>query len=147
MISLEQARGLLKRAVETQGPDFIYAPGPNPQCKYEARPDLFGDDDPRSRTGCLVGVALSLAGETRHLGSDEGILVLADSIDGLLDDDAASYLRIAQDEQDAGKTWGEAYDNAEAFLTGEFPEDEEKGQPMICAVAVPHRDGLVHGSS
>src|SRR5438034_7562621 len=77
MIDLAQARDLLARAVETQGRDFIYSTGGG--CFYvplteenintmptpiAARLAFYVES--KRKTGCLIGVALDLAGETRH---------------------------------------------------------------------------------
>ncbi len=71
MIKLEQARVVLKQAMETKGTDFVYNPGGFAGCFYQpmSNDDNYvskTEDDPKLTTGCLIGVALDLAGETRH---------------------------------------------------------------------------------
>jgi hypothetical protein len=122
MIEIDQARGLLARAVLTQGPDFIYNPDGLYACAYAPQPDV-DEGNPRRITGCLVGVALDLAGETRHHRINGGIAAVRDSLPGLLSEDAEAYFRVAQVEQDRGASWGRAYAEAEATLD-EADEDE-----------------------
>lgn len=135
MINVARARALLRQAMETQGEDFKYNPDPwhSGGCFY--RP-LTGPDDrlldncpgrtrqqyadpahPARVTGCLIGTALTLAGETIHLEStwiiDSGNM--ANAAPGMLTEAAARYLRRAQAHQDAGGTWGEALARAEAI--------------------------------
>ncbi|MEV1109957.1 hypothetical protein AB0I95_15055 [Micromonospora sp. NPDC049751] len=112
MIDIEQARELLKKAVDTQGREFVYNPGGGGACKYGPVP---GHTGPQGTTGCLVGVALSLNGEERHLEDrhDLTVMALAGVLSDLMSEYAARYFRVAQDVQDDGKTWGEAYDRAE----------------------------------
>jgi len=130
MIKLEEARGLLARAVLTQGPDFVYNPDGKGSCYYspvtkdflrevhlitEKRLEtaLADSSEPAKLTGCLIGVALSLAGETRHLKILGGIYEVARNLPDLLSIRAMHYLRTAQAKQDNGVTWGEAYQEAE----------------------------------
>ncbi|MFC3504466.1 hypothetical protein ACFOOK_26340 [Micromonospora krabiensis] len=116
MIQIEEARELLLRAVETQGRDFRYVPkGQGGEgCWYVPRPDLYDEEDPRSKTGCLVGVALSLAGIKFCDSDSDAIWDLRVPLG--LTDRAAKYFAIVQQHQDDGATWGEAYDEAEAWL-------------------------------
>ena len=120
MIELEQARGLLARAVLTMGPDFVYIPlNSYKNCYYQP---MKGDEydfepnDPRGLTGCLIGVALSLAGETRHIGVVDTIDNLHTFFPDLMTNQVARYFRIAQIAQDHGDTWGQAYKKAEESL-------------------------------
>lgn len=115
MIELEEARVLLARAVETQGRDFVYNPGGTGSCLYRPLNEEPYLDDPQSKTGCVVGVALSLAGETRHLSSGERVMGLSIKYPGMLSYPAAQYLQKAQYAQDLGKSWGEAHDIAEQY--------------------------------
>lgn len=119
MIDLEQARGLLARAVLTQGPDFVYKVGDRPKvCLYRPTKETdygFDSDDPRSKTACLVGVALSLAGETRHVDIQDSVTGLSATFRDMMTDEAAKYFRRAQYRQDNGETWGIAYRDAEAI--------------------------------
>lgn len=121
MIELTQARELLKRAVETQGRDFVYAPlgaSDGLMCSYVIAPKRDDDDDrPCTKTGCLIGVALDLAGETRHRNhSTLSIITVSRQNPGMLSADAESYFNIAQVAQDKNHaSWGAAYDLAEAW--------------------------------
>ena len=128
MIDLEQARGLLARAVLTQGPDFVYNVRLGAGCHYEpqslaniAKADGNGynfepkADDPRAKTGCLIGVALSLAGETWHLGGRTRIADMNQRYPGHLTEAAVDYFARAQQVQDSCGSWGEAYRTAEAI--------------------------------
>lgn len=115
MIDIDQARDLLARAVATQGRDFVY----NPDnivgvCRYEPDTDL-PPDNPRAVTGCLIGVALDLAGETRHYGATLAVSSLTYKFPGMMTDRVAEYFQVAQTAQDHGDSWGTAYDLAEAY--------------------------------
>jgi len=138
MITLPRARALLAQAVTTQPPGFRYMT-PNPgehSCFYRALDaefivhlrtvrDFAGGltyrrlfstleyDDPRRCTGCLIGVALSLAGEHRHLDFDSSVRDLAIKFPDMMTGRAANYLAVAQSAQDQGWTWQEAYKKAE----------------------------------
>lgn len=117
MIELPQARELLAKAVETQGRDFRYSESSGSNCYYRARPDKFGADSPKGITGCLVGVALELAGETRQRDeNDSNVTDLLANFPDMLSKETADYLQIAQKRQDDGDTWGEAFDLAEASV-------------------------------
>lgn len=118
MIELEQARELLHAAVETRGRDFVYNPNGYGTCKYTplTERDEPDPDYPARKTGCVVGVALDLAGETRHHGSPLSVIGLQDTIGDFMTKQAARYLRVAQEEQDSGASWGQAYDAAESAL-------------------------------
>lgn len=120
MIDINRASELLKQAVETQGEDFRYAK-PGMTCYYEkvteGHPD-FGKmepDDNRLKTGCIVGVALDLAGETFHHGKESDISYLAMHNLDKITIEAGDYLSYAQAVQDNGATWGDAYKVAEAY--------------------------------
>lgn len=121
MIDLEQARGLLARAVMTQGPDFRYANRRGLTCQYE--PLTYAHtledeepDDPRRKTGCLIGTAGKLAGldVSDWTGTFSGSVVHDNP--GLFGPGVAQYWQTAQSAQDAGDTWGEAFDKAELSL-------------------------------
>lgn len=124
MIDINQARELLAQAVETQGRDFVYkARGISGPCSYVPMRPLAGGRaygpvaaDNRTKTGCLIGVALDIAGETRHHVPDVSSLsinALWIKFPDMLTREAAEYFTEAQDAQDTGRTWGEAYDRAE----------------------------------
>lgn len=118
MINLEEARGLLRRAVETQGRDFVYNPNSEGLCHYNKLDTVPGvnADDPRVITGCLVGVALDLAGEVRHHGYDGAVTEIQEDFPDMMTEDAAKYLVEAQNTQDVGGSWGQAHDFAEEKL-------------------------------
>lgn len=114
MIELDQARDLLRRAVETQGRDFVYNPTAMAACYYT--PMIQHDqNDPRTKTGCLIGVALDLAGETRHRNAKGPVFRLHHDFPDMMTEDAKDYLTVAQQAQDGGNSWGQAYDRAEAW--------------------------------
>jgi len=118
MIEIEQARDLLLKAVATQGRAFVYNPGSSSLCTYTPQPLRPGHPEgvpvpPQCLTGCLVGVALDLAGETRHHGVTGNVTALTSTYPDMLSDDAASYFWTAQKAQDNGSTWGAAFDEAE----------------------------------
>lgn len=126
MIEIEQARKLLREAVDTQGEDFVYNLDGEQSCFYKPLegPSLLGPDDPRYKTGCLVGVALNLAGETRHQDLRESVMSLHVYYPDMMSREAAVYFRVAQIAQDEGKTWGEAFKVAEDVLaTRVIPDD------------------------
>lgn len=111
-IDLPKARELLAAAVETQGRDFVYNPSGVAGCQYMPALDT-PEDDPRHKTGCLVGTALSLHGiDVSNLwGSVYGGLRVAQP--GMMTKEAAKYFQVAQTRQDNGSSWGEAFDTAE----------------------------------
>lgn len=114
-IEIEQARDLLLKAVATQGRGFVYNDMPGANCFYEPNAE-FDEDSPKAKTGCVVGVALSLAGETRHLGPDSAGMSatgLRAAFPDMMSREAAVYFNRAQGEQDTGATWGRAFDMAE----------------------------------
>lgn len=129
MIDLDMARGLLARAVLTQGPDFVYNPhGMGAACFYVPAvaaniPGLADnpvnqvdpETDPRCFTGCLVGVALAFAGITFDEAESRPIHQIAAGGGLPLTSGAVTYLRRAQMSQDTGGTWGQAYQDAEVI--------------------------------
>src|SRR5438552_9611759 len=128
MIDLGQARELLKRAVETQGRDFVYnvKVGGVTGCfyvpltednieRYELPVRNVSIESVKKTTGCLIGVALDLAGLTFHHGSTAKLYGLT-RVDAYLTIEARQYLQVAQDVQDSGGSWGAAYDGAESSL-------------------------------
>lgn len=115
VIDLKQARELSLRAMETQGPDFVYNPDERYICFYTRVTTPDDSNDPRVKTGCLVGVALDLAGETRHHRSMQDVLGLLRDFPDMMTPLAASYFQIEQKCQDSGETWGETRAAAEAW--------------------------------
>ncbi len=120
MIEIETARDVLLRAVATQGRAFVYNPDGIGMCTYTARPELSDDTDPRRITGCLVGVALDLAGEQRHHGVPGNVDSLRRQFPDMLSDQTRDYLWAAQKVQDNGGTWGVAFDTAEALYRSDI---------------------------
>lgn len=112
-INLEQARILLKQAMETKGRNFVYNTDPEKACFYEPH----GEVGPKSETGCLIGTALTLAGETRHIGYLSSVRTLRWVYPNMMTGAAMEYFQVAQNGQDFGKSWGQAYDDAEASLS------------------------------
>lgn len=123
MIELEEARGLLARAVLTQGPDFRYnnTTGGR-ECWYlplTPNDEIFASD-PRCCTGCLIGTALKLSGVevAEWPGSIEYVYDLdKDGMQSKISQEVARYFQRAQTAQDDGRTWGEAYAAAERSLS------------------------------
>lgn len=114
-INLAKARELLAQAVETQGRDFVYSPNPS-NCFYRPLSPADWPGDPRTKTGCLVGTALTLAGLTRHLESKLSVEGLNEELGHIWPGSVVRYFQLAQEEQDAGTTWGEAFDAAEELV-------------------------------
>lgn len=121
MITLEQARVLLQRAVETQGRDFVYRDGDKDKCFYSVEGFIahgkrmnieLSPDDPRLKTGCLVGTALDLAGHTEHRHLVTTVSHLAEHVIPMTIG-AVRYFSTAQRWQDIGHSWGDAFDQAE----------------------------------
>ena len=119
MIGLHEARVLLEMAMETQGRDFVYGRS-GEHCFYEPRNSykhfLFSENDNRRKTGCLIGVALDFAGETRHHGMVTIVVGIHLTYPDMLSEDAMHYFQIAQNTQDIGVNWGRCYDAAEEYL-------------------------------
>lgn len=116
-LEIEPARWLLRRAMQTQGENFIYLPGGNGTCIYRPMtPREAGDaTDPRCLTGCLVGVALDLWGEARHRGSKESVSGLSQAFPDMMSSRTVKYFGVAQRVQDVGAPWGTAYAAAERW--------------------------------
>ena len=133
-INLELARELLASAEATQGPEFRYnATGKKTACFNAPLADdaltaaYFSDfgmpakDDPRRITGCLIGTALTLHGETRHavspwLNSPISSFAIHHRDEQVMTPAASRYFAAAQNVQDRGGTWGEARAAAEALV-------------------------------
>lgn len=108
-IDLDEARRLLLQAMQTQGRDFVYNVDGG-TCRNV--PTLSAsEDDPRRKTGCLVGTAMQLSGRIADMQYyAEGSVLM---FDHCLTHLALDYFSIAQEVQDGGGTWGDAYDRAE----------------------------------
>lgn len=150
MIDLQQARQYLRDAVATQGEDFVYLEDRDAVCFYVPVTDEMWDqvrehsdaydwsdkldtppsaDSPQRQTGCLIGVALDLAGVTLHhdLSNTTAIdayhplagnanLEYVRGIRTVLTEEALSYFGTAQRSQDNGSSWRVAYEVAESTL-------------------------------
>src|SRR5205809_6424537 len=104
MIDLEQARDLLRSAVDTKGRDFIYnvKVGGATGCfyvpltednieRYELPVRNVSIESVKKTTGCLIGVALDLAGLTFHHGSTAKLYGLT-NVHAYLTIEAQQYL-------------------------------------------------------
>src|SRR5438034_10502557 len=114
MIELQQARELLKHAVETQGRDFVYNPGGIGRCYYSPKQinlyETIDKESPKWKTGCLIGVALSLAGIAIRLDERGSINSIYYRNRAMMTIQAMQYFNVAQVAQDNGSSWGKAYD-------------------------------------
>lgn len=122
-VDLPRARELLQAAMETQGPDFQYVLKVGMPCHYTPQipSELFPEGDPRCVTGCLIGVAVDLAGHTFHHRRDIGFRCNSQEFReepgyDWISQAAADYWRQAQLCQDRAGTWGEAVAFAERWL-------------------------------
>jgi len=115
LIDKDTALEALKRAMETQGRDFAYNQDERGMCFYSVaayrsyRPHEYDPNSPKAKTGCLIGVTLDLLGVEYNKFEDRSVTSL-DGIKEQVTSAALEVLRYAQIEQDAGKTWGYAYD-------------------------------------
>lgn len=114
----------LDRAVATQGPGFIYSRNPEPgkvtcfnvpMTRSPAGGYEFSPNDPRRKTGCLIGTALEILGVPRGLLAqhpDVGIWGIAEELKNreilLLTEGQIDVLADIQGLQDTGSTWGDA---------------------------------------
>lgn len=119
-IDLAWARELLKAALETQGRDFVYHDRVNSmdsRCHYRPQDNASYWGVNKTITGCLIGTAFTIAGPTylALLVEDESIRAICGRRPELVTRQAARYFQVAQGSQDSGSTWGEAFDNAEAY--------------------------------
>lgn len=120
--NLPRARESLKKAVKTQGRDFVYAIMKStsyglPTCEYSPNPN-FGENDPRSKTGCLVGTAFSISGVPDEVLNKITLMVPElhqEASEITMSKAATVYFHIAQIIQDRGGSWGTAYDEAEKW--------------------------------
>lgn len=114
IIDIDMARDLLLKAVATQGRAFQYNDTGDPwtTCRYAPMAGIGGN---REKTGCIVGVALGIHGETRHYSNPGSAYSLQHEMPGLMTDEAMRYFSEAQTYQDRGDTWGQAFDAAEAL--------------------------------
>lgn len=119
MIELAEARGLLARAVMTQGSEFVYTDPtkygtPEGGCFYNPKDGIGAA---KAKTGCLIGVALKLAGGDLS-GVTEGSAPgnAAEQAGLVLNLEVQNYFGMAQSAQDRGASWGDAFKKAEAWL-------------------------------
>jgi len=137
-LDLETARRLMATVVG-ESPDRIYSTWefrgsgcyyvPLPVLREEQRRcggkvpgmDVVSDEarenDPRETTGCLIGMILDRHGETRHRFTGKTVMGLSLRFPWMFASErVVAYLSTAQQKQDAGGTWQEAMDEAEAYL-------------------------------
>lgn len=119
-INVPQALGLLARgevlqhmraAVAAMGEDFVYNPGGSSgRVCYNVAQPCFGEDDPRAKTGCLVGRILLASGRVSKEFLEGHAQLPWDFFaeKARMTYDAGLLLGVAQRIQDTGGTWGEA---------------------------------------
>jgi hypothetical protein len=143
MLTLEDARAYAREEVARMGEDFVYKQANSvTNCYYvpTTDPRLRGFDPDRhgiirhpaqgaQTTGCLVGGIITRAGLMTDAIA-RSVLGVASLVDGSLallpvqDSDTRTYLIRLQQYQDAGMSWGKAYQEAEDWLSttkGEQP--------------------------
>ena len=118
LMSINEAREWLRKAVALRGADFVYRDldvveegDVNENCFYLPQPQL-PEDDPRHRTGCLIGTAMMLAGREitpEHEAHNPSSLLDAWS----LTPEAGSLMGCVQAQQDGGMPWGSALSTGE----------------------------------
>ena len=137
-IDLEKARTLLRAAMETQGPDFVYNPEGKGTC-MNIPDEGAKEGDPRAITGCLIGTMITGLGismdeyelkETNVIGAAR---ILSDRSKVQFTQDALVYLMRAQNAQDNGKTWGEAVTHAEETISTPLTEKEAYGASLTAS--------------
>jgi len=117
MIDVKETIALLERAVAERGEDYIYPVGKDSpwrddfgQCLY--RNSLTGEP------ACIVGLVASYVDPNVHLNEFDSVNALSQTwMRKNLTDDAIYALRVAQTEQDAGFTWGDALRAVKRQLT------------------------------
>lgn len=117
MISYDTVLQALTDAMEVQGPDFQYSGGTG-MCYYV--PQAVGTEDPRSRTGCLIGETMKLLGYPPAPNWEKA------NVEGLFqrkfipiedfEPRVVPLLADVQRRQDAGETWGQAIRNADVDI-------------------------------
>lgn len=120
MLNLADTRILLERAVETQGPDFVYNPGGRGACVYLPMAGVAAEAEgnpQKALTPCLIGVVLDLAGETRHHDFTGNLGALVERYPDMLTDPARRFLHAVQLFQDDGETWGKSARHAERLIS------------------------------
>lgn len=120
-IDIKTARQWLALAVVTQPAGFVYNPnGTTSQCQYEPSTRPKDANKPAGRTGCVVGVAMKMAGipfDFQARGSIRGMwLATGTGLAKFMTERAAEYLQVAQVAQDDGASWLEAFARAEASI-------------------------------
>lgn len=112
LITLDEIRAAIKRAVEERGEDYVYPEEEkkeNPirhsmECQYRK-----ADGTP----SCLIGLAVYYINPDIVLPEFRGAWV---ALQEFADRDAIDYAQAAQTVQDEGGTWGKAYHRAEEWL-------------------------------
>lgn len=134
-INLEEARKLLKAAMETMGPEFVYASvldedgNPCDVCVNIPHPATVYPG--ASVTGCIVGTAMLLSGRlTEEQMREEFAFGDVRIFTPYITRHASMYFTVAQVSQDSGSTWGEAVRKAEddvVYIRHSHSPDEEEG--------------------
>lgn len=119
VIDRHQAIELLERAVEENGPDYVYDSGPG--CDY-VRTDWDANDNPIYAPSCIVGHAFYYLGvpieqivvldHQAHGGIAHVAHNLPELLGVELTREAEDVFATAQDKQDNGIPWGEAVESA-----------------------------------
>lgn len=108
LITLDEMRDAIKRAVAERGKSYVY-PGASSdsekgvECRYR-----FEDGTP----GCIVGLAVSYVDPKLTLPERKNAEY---ALEGVAEFTAITYALKAQDAQDIGRTWGDALSVAESF--------------------------------
>lgn len=127
--SLQNVKDFVSAAVEKMGADFVYNPVRGGPCFYtvwdvQARGYSVPEDDPKRKSGCIVGAALSPVlshSQLEEMNRYGGFINAWNNLPWLyvmFDAESARYLRDAQKQQDQGKSWGQAVEMAEENLAG-----------------------------
>lgn len=107
ILDIDQAKMLLKRAVEERGADFVYRTLPD----VDAKPCVYFDPETEC-PACLIGHVLSYKGlsyaDIGAYNHGTGVAALREAGIIRTDTDTAELLSIAQQKQDAGWAWGKA---------------------------------------
>lgn len=131
-VTLDRVKEVAAELITEFGSDFVYATNPGVAClnipltdEICEREALFipGADDPRRRTGCLVGSIFTRLGAPEQVmikkaGDSAGgvIKALTDQEGWTFEPSVHPWLLAAQRRQDGGATWGEAIGHANEYL-------------------------------
>lgn len=118
---IPRIREVMAQAVAERGADFVYNPGGVESCYYtsmlldrHAPHQTLDADDPRSKTGCLIGEVMRRLGIpvdalARIQGGVSSLAIqLQDRGLAAMDTPVIICLSSAQSTQDNGSTWGAA---------------------------------------